>query len=242
MSGFLKNMRTKLVSVLAWTLGLTNFIPFGLLVLALSIFINPKHFDSFIKAGCRMVLRFLFIGVQVEGREHFQKKKTYLFMSNHVNLFDGFVIFGYIPNFIRGVELDEHFDWPFWGWIIRRLGMIPISHTNARSALESLKRAKTMIAAGTSMVILPEGHRTLDGKFSPFKRGSFLLAKEAGVDIVPVVMVGAYKINRKGSLIIRPGKVTLRFGEPLLYQDIKDLKMEEIASCVHHQMSVLFDQ
>jgi 1-acyl-sn-glycerol-3-phosphate acyltransferase len=239
MSGFLKNIKINLVSILAWTLGLTIFIPFGLLVLALSILINPKHFDPFIKAGCRIVLRFLFIRVQVKGREHLQIQKTYLFMSNHVNLFDGFVLLGHIPNFIRGVELDEHFNWPFWGWIIRRLGMIPISHSNARSAMESLKKAKQMIAEGTSMVILPEGHRTLNGKFSPFKRGAFLLAKEAEVDIVPVVMVGAFEINRKGSLLIRPGKMTLRFGEPILYQDIKELNMEEIASLVHKKMSAL---
>jgi 1-acyl-sn-glycerol-3-phosphate acyltransferase len=242
MNEILQSIKINLISLAAWISGLLIFIPLGVCILALSILINPKHFDRFIKAGSRMVLRFLFIRVQVEGCEYFNAKTTYLFMSNHVNLFDGFVILGHVPNFIRGVELDEHFNWPFYGWIIRRLGMIPISHTNARGALESLKIAKTMIAAGTSMVILPEGHRTLNGKFSPFKRGAFLLAKEAGVDIVPVVMVGAFEINRKGSLLLRPGKMMLRFGEPILYQDIKELKMEEIASLVHKKMSALFGE
>ena len=48
-------------------------------------------------------------------------------MSNHVNIFDVFVLYGYIPGFIRGVELDEHFEWPFYGLLIRRFN----SHLNA---------------------------------------------------------------------------------------------------------------
>jgi 1-acyl-sn-glycerol-3-phosphate acyltransferase len=241
MIGNLRKIKEILISVFVWISGLSVFIPLGLIILLLSIFINPKHFDHFIKASCRIILRFLCIRIQVEGLDLFQTHQTYVFMSNHVNLFDVFVLYGYIPNFVRGIELDKHFDWPFYGLIIRRLGMISISHTNARSALKSLKRAKRAIADGTSIIILPEGGRTLDGKFKPFKRGSFLLAKEAGVDIVPLVMVGAYHIKQKGSLLIRPGKMALRFGEPISYQDIKDLEIHEIASCVQHRMSGLFN-
>lgn len=178
----------------------------------------------------------------MEGLEHVQPQQTYIFMANHVNIFDVFVLYGYLPGFVRGVELDEHFEWLFYGLLIRRLGMIPISHTNARSALKSLQHAKKAIVGGTSIVILPEGGRTLTGHLSPFKRGSFLLAKEAEVDIVPVVMVGAYQIKRKGSSLIRPGNMTLRFGEPIAYQDIKDLDVREITSYVHHIMSALFHQ
>jgi 1-acyl-sn-glycerol-3-phosphate acyltransferase len=242
MIGSLGRIREILISVFVWISGLSVFIPLGLIVLLASIFTNPKRFDHFIKASCRIILRFLCIRIQVEGLNHFQTHQTYLFMSNHVNLFDVFVLYGYIPNFVRGIELDKHFDWPFYGLIIRRLGMIPISHTNVRSALKSLKKAKREIANGTSIIILPEGGRTLNGNLKTFKRGSFFLAKEAGVDIVPLVMVGAYHIQRKGSLLIRPGKMTLRFGEPISYQDIKDLDIHEIASCVQHRMSGLFNQ
>ena len=237
-----RKIREILISVLVWISGLSAFIPLGLMIIVSSIFFNPKHIDRIIKAGCRTILRLLCIRMQVEGLRHFQTHQTYLFMSNHVNIFDVFVLYGCIPNFVRGVELDRHFNWPFYGLIICRLGMIPISHTNARSALKSLKRAKRAIADGTSIVILPEGGRTLDGKLKPFKRGPFLLAKEAGVDIVPMVMAGAYQIKRKGSLLIRPGKITLRFGEPISYQDIKDLEIDEITSRVHDKMSELFDQ
>ena len=236
--------RTKeiLVSAFVWTLGLSVFTLLGLTTLLLSVFINPKHFDHIVKAGCRIILRSLFIRVQVEGLKHVRSDQTYLFISNHVNIFDVFVLYGYIPGFVRGVELEEHFNWFFYGLIIRRLGMIPISHTNARKALGSLQTARKAISDGTSIVILPEGGRTMTGALSPFKRGPFLLAKEAGVGMVPVVMVGAYQIKRKGSLLIRPGKMTVRFGEPIRYRDIRDLETNEIASRTFQKMSELFNQ
>ena len=65
------------------------------------------------------------------------------------------------------------------------------------------------------------------------------LAKEAGVDIIPLALVGAYAINHKGSLIIRPGKMILRVGKPVLYQDIKALTTEVIAILTRRQISEL---
>jgi 1-acyl-sn-glycerol-3-phosphate acyltransferase len=238
----MKKVTERLVSFIVWTTGICAFVPIGLSILAATLFIDPKHIDGFIKAGCRCLLRFLFIHVEVEGLRNVQPNRTFLFVSNHVNLFDVFVLKGYIPGFVRGLELDIHFQWFFYGTIIRRLGTIPVSHTNARTALESLNRAKDELADGTSVVVLPEGHRTLDGKFGPFKRGAFLLARDAGVDIIPLVMVGAYRIKRKGSSLIRPGKMILRIGEPILYQDIKDLKINDIRIHVHDTMMELFNR
>ncbi len=233
-------IREKRISTVVWILGLSAFIPLGSIILLLSLFINPQHFDPFIKLSCRVILRFLCIRIRVEGLEHVRPPQTYIFMANHVNIFDVFVLYGYIPGFVRGVELDEHFGWPFYGLLIRRLSMIPISHTNARSALRSLRHAQTALAGGTSIVILPEGGRTLTGNLSPFKRGSFLLAQQSEIDIVPVVMVDAYRIKHKGSSLIRPGKMTLRFGEPIAYQDIKHLNTRNLTAHVQHIMSALF--
>lgn len=238
----MRNIKEKLISTAVWILGLSAFIPLGSIILLLSLFINPQHFDPFIKLSCRIILRFLRIRIRVEGVEHVHPRQTYIFMANHVNIFDVFVLYGYIPGFVRGVELDKHFGWPFYGLLIRRLGMIPISHTNARSALRSLRHAQTALAHGTSIVILPEGGRTLTGDIGPFKRGSFLLATKAEIDIVPVVMVDAYRIKHKGSSLIRPGKMTLRFGEPIAYQDIKHLNTRDLTARVRQTMSALFHQ
>jgi len=224
------------LSCAAWLCGLTAFVFLGLLFLGLSRLIDPKHFDAAIKAACRVILRCTFICVQVQGRERIRPEQTYLFMANHVNIFDVFVLYGYIPNFFRGVELDEHFGWFFYGPIIRRLGMIPISQTSGRRALKSLKRAQEALGAGTSILILPEGGRTLDGRLQPFKRGSFLLAQKARADIVPLALVGAFDIYRKGSRLIRPGRMRLLFGHPVEYRTIADLDASQLEACIRRKM------
>ena len=66
-----------------------------------------------------------------------------------------------------------------------------------------------------SILILPEGTRTLDGNLGPFKRGGFHLALETGLDILPLVQTGSYRVLRKGSLLVRPGKVELTVLPPI---------------------------
>ncbi|MCI0515460.1 1-acyl-sn-glycerol-3-phosphate acyltransferase [candidate division KSB1 bacterium] len=237
---WLKRLLDRSITVGMWCIALVVFIPLGSLVLLGTFFISPKKLDPFVKFCCRFLIRVLLIRVRIEGLENFSPTQTYLFMSNHVNLLDVFLLTGFIPNMVRGVELEQHFSWPFYGPLIRRLGHIPISHRNPRQALKSLEIAKTALNEGTSILILPEGGRTLTGRFKPFKRGSFLLAQQAGVDLVPMVMIGAFQIMRKGSLRLRPGRVTLRFGPVIPYSTLQSQTMDEILELVHARMLQLF--
>ena len=223
-------------SCYAWVFGFCSFLIVGTIIIILGVFINPKHFDGFMKLSCRIIVRVIGTRVKVEFAEQLDPNCTYLFMSNHVNIFDGFVLFGFIPHFVRGVELSKHFDWPFYGRIIKRVGMIPISGTNHKLVLQGLRRAKKSVDENTSIIILPEGTRTLDGHFKPFKKGAFLLAREAAVPIIPMVMKGAYEINQKGGFMIRPGILRLRFGKPIDPHSIVDMSTGEILIKVRQTM------
>ena len=59
------------------------------------------------------------------------------------------------------------------------------------------------------MVVLPEGTRTMTGKLGVFKKGGFLMALEAGMDILPLIQRGSFRFKRKGHWLLRPGKVEL---------------------------------
>ena len=61
------------------------------------------------------------------------------------------------------------------------------------------------------------------------------------MDIVPLVMIGAFQIKRKGSLFIRPGRMTLRFGPPIAYAQIKDLQVKQISQLVRARMLSMFN-
>jgi 1-acyl-sn-glycerol-3-phosphate acyltransferase len=241
MSENARHWKEKLTSLLLWITGLCAFAPLSVIVVLLSFLADPRQFSGFTKWACRIVLRCLRVRVAVQGIDQIQKDQVYLFVCNHVNILDVLVLYGHIPHYFRGVELDEHFGWFFYGLVIRRLGMIPISQTHGRSALQSLKQAQQVMTGGTSILILPEGGRTLDGHMQPFKRGAFVLAKKAGVAVVPMVMTGAFEIMRKGSLLIRPGKMILKFGAPIACEQIKALGAQAIESRVRGQMQSLFN-
>ena len=207
----------RLRSFLIWLMALPVFLFDCVLVWLGSFVLRGRAFESLIKAGCRAVLFVCGIRVRVGGRENLVPGRQYVVMMNHVNFFDPLVFQAAFPGGVRGVEEESHFRWPVYGGTIRRIGMFPISRTNSQRAVESLRRAAVWIRSRPdfSFAVLPEGTRTLDGNLGPFKRGGFILAIETGLDILPLVQAGAYSINRKGSLLIRPGRVDVTIGAPV---------------------------
>ncbi len=160
-------------------------------------------------------------------------------MSNHVNIFDVFLLNGYIPNFARGVEQERHFNWPIWGKVITRFGNIPINQTKLKSALKSLDKTEEIIKSGTSIIILPEGHRTRTGEMRSFMRGPFLLAQKAKADIVPIGIIDSYKIKKVTHWLIQPGTIQLVFGEAIPYKETKNLSSKELRDLVKNKIQTL---
>jgi len=234
-------IREKMASIMIWILGSVYFVLLIPCATLLMILFNPGTYDKTVKYLCRLFIRGLFIRIMPEGLENIEPDKTYIFMSNHVNIFDAFILNGYIPNFVRAVELDTHFNWPVYGAAIRRFGNIPISRENPRQAFESLKRAEQALKQGSSIVILPEGSRTLDGNLKPFKRGPFLLAKNTCFDIVPMVLQGSYKVKHKGDPLIRPGTIVCRIGKVIPSAKIHHMKTDELRQTIRDIMEKLME-
>ncbi|MCD6396912.1 MAG: 1-acyl-sn-glycerol-3-phosphate acyltransferase [Spirochaetaceae bacterium] len=217
-----------ITSVIGYFFAIIILFIISFLVLIQSIFGNQRLFDPLIKLLCRIFPSVFGIKIKTTGLENIDPKKTHIFMANHVNIFDGFILYGYIPSFIRGIELEDHFSWPLWGTITRKMGNIPISHKNPESALISLDKASTVISHGTSVTILPEGHRTRDGKLQEFKGGPFRLAKNAKVDIIPIAMKGLWHRKSVHSKIVRPGNVELLIGNPVTAESYKNISHKEL--------------
>ena len=230
-----------LISVIIYFFGGIAFFLIGFTVIVLTYLFKPRQYDPFVKWLCRLLLRVMLVRVETIGKEKIDSQKTYIFMANHVNIFDAFLLNGYIPNFARGVELEKHFKWPVWGPVITKFGNIPISHTRFLSAAKSLQHAEQAIKNGTSIIILPEGHRTRDGELRPFMRGPFILALRTKTDIVPVAMIDLFKIKKVTHWLIRPGKVKLVFGDPIRYEEISHLDSKQLKELVQKKMQDLID-
>lgn len=155
------------------------------------------------------------VEVAVSGTEELEPEKPYIFAANHQSQFDILVLQGFLGIDFRWLAKKELFRVPVWGPAMRRAGYIPIDRSHGRQAIKSLDEAAQKIAAGTSVVIFPEGTRSKDGRLQDFKAGAMVLAIKSGVPIVPVAIIGTHEILPKGKLLMSPGKVQIRIGRPI---------------------------
>ena len=230
-----------LVSLYIWIVGGLYFICLCFITIFLSFFLKPETFDPFLKKSFKLLFKIIFVKVRVEGQENVIPNQTYLFMSNHVSLFDIPLLGAYIPTFVRAVEALRQFKWPVYGWAIRRLGNIPIDRKNIHASIRSMKKTERVLKKGKSMAILPEGHRTLDGRLCAFKKLPFHLAKQAKVPIIPIGLSGLFQLKSRDSWVIRPRPITIRFGRPILIEKIEKFSKEDLNILIFNQISALID-
>ncbi len=213
----MKERLAKVRSFFIWVLTLPVFLAACLAILLATFLLRGRALEAVIKGGCRAVLAVAGVRLGVRGRENIVPGRGYIAMMNHVNFFDPLVYQAVFPGPMRGAEEESHFRWPVYGATIRRMGMFPIDRKDTARAVETLRRAAAWVRSrpGASFGIMPEGTRTRDGRLSPFKRGGFVMAVETGLDILPIVQRGAYEVARKGSLVIRPGRVEVTVEPPI---------------------------
>jgi len=190
----------------------------------------------------RLLFKLLFIKVSSEGSQNIDPDRNYLFMSNHQSMFDIPLFEAYIPTLVRGIEAQRQFKWPVYGWLIRRLGNIPIDRKSIYASVRAMKKTEEILKKGKSIIILPEGHRTLDGKMRPFKKLPFHLAKQAGVPIVPMGISGLFQLKHKGSWLIKPRPVKVTFGQPIEPEEILVLSTEELRDCIRKKIEALLQR
>jgi 1-acyl-sn-glycerol-3-phosphate acyltransferase len=213
----IKKITESLVSLIIYLVAVPCFCLWAIFLIIFSIFYTGPFFERLLKIAGKSVLFCAGIRVNISGVENVDPQKQYIVMMNHVNIFDGFLFISRFPGNARGVEEESHFNWPFYGWLIRRMKMIPINRKSGIKAITALKKAVELIRKKKdfSVAVLPEGTRTITGKLGNFKKGGFLLALEAGLDILPMIQLGSFKIKRKKNRIIRPGKIHLVFEKPV---------------------------
>jgi 1-acyl-sn-glycerol-3-phosphate acyltransferase len=197
-------------SLVLWAVsGLHFFIICPLLVL-LGTFVDPRKNDRPQRVFFRNILRLAGVRFEVRRSPGFDPVRTSLFISNHVNIFDAFVIYSAIPQFVRGFELESHFKIPAYGWMMKRFGNVPVPDVPSRAGLEEMtRRAKASLDQGISLIAFAEGGRTRDGHVDVFQKGVFRLAQQFGVPIVPMSIVGSYEFFRTGHWMLHPGKITV---------------------------------
>jgi 1-acyl-sn-glycerol-3-phosphate acyltransferase len=190
-------------------------IVLGTLSIASSLFEKSGYFAHWCaRTWSWLILATTGVKVDVEGLDRIQPGHTYVFVANHQSIYDIPIVFWSLPYQIRIISKESIGRLPFLGWHLRRTGHMLVD----RSRPERTKIfgwAARLIANGLSLVVFPEGTRSRDGRVGRFKGGSFYIALEAGLPIVPLSIVGSRHVMLKGCLATRPGEVRLVVHAPI---------------------------
>jgi 1-acyl-sn-glycerol-3-phosphate acyltransferase len=138
-----------------------------------------------------------------------------VYVANHQSQLDIPALVLAMPVDFRIVTKRSLLHVPIFGWALWLAGFIFIERGDRERAIQSLDRAAMTIRNGTSIVVFAEGTRSPDGNLLPFKKGGFVLALKAGVPVIPVTIAGGHAVLPKGSMRVRPGEITIRFGTPI---------------------------
>ncbi len=161
-----------------------------------------------------------------------------IFVANHASFFDPPLLISTLPCKPVFIAKKELAYIPFLGWLIWLAGFIFVDRGKQSRAVASIRRAASKIRAGQSIAAFPEGTRTRTGEPLPFKRGVFALAKEAGVPVVPMGILGGFQALPPNDWRVAPGDYTIRVGAPLRPQDFPHAQalMEATEAAVHRLM------
>ena len=224
-------------SLLLWIVsGLHFFLAVPVLVF-LGIFLDARKHDGLQRGLCRRIAFLSGAKVDVRCSPGFDPKRTSFFFSNHVNIFDPFMLYCAIPQFVRGWELESHFKIPAYGSLMKRFGNVPVPDVRRPSDLKRMWRlTQEAIDSGTSLVIFPEARRTRDGHVNEFQDGGFRVAQQLGVPLVPVSLVGSFQHFRTGHWMLWPGKVSIYLHDTI---ETKGLHKEDVPALRDHVHEII---
>jgi 1-acyl-sn-glycerol-3-phosphate acyltransferase len=186
------------------------------------MFMAPTSGGAMFQAFCRMFF-VCYCRLTVAGQDRLPASR-FIICSNHASHIDSAVLMTasglpFSAFALLGAS-DYFFNSRRTRFIVSRfMNVIPIDR---QAQLHSLRRSLAMCdeflqRTRGNLILYPEGTRSRDGEIQTFKRGAGLFAVDLGVPVVPAYIEGAHGILPKGKFVPRPGPVTVRFGEPIMF-------------------------
>jgi 1-acyl-sn-glycerol-3-phosphate acyltransferase len=225
-------------SAFLWILSGLHFFVVAPALVFLGIFLDPHKHDWLQRSFCRRIVYLSGARLEVVRSPGFDPHRTCFFMVNHVNLFDPFMLYCAIPQYVRGWELESHFKIPAYGWLMKRFGNVPVPDVRRPSDLKRMWRlTQDAIDGGTSLIIFPEAKRTRDGHVDVFEEGGFRVAQQLGIPIVPVSLVGSIKHHRTGHWMLWPATITVHLHDVIETKGMTKKDVPALRERVHQIIS-----
>ncbi len=166
------------------------------IITILGSWIGDAHFWGYYPGKIWSIIfcRVLLIPVEVHGREHLDKKTSYVFVANHQGSFDIFLIYGFIGRNFKWMMKKSLRKIFLVGKACESARHIFVDKSGPKKIQETYNKAREILKEGTSLVVFPEGARTFTGHMGVFKKGAFQLADELQLPVVPVTIDGSFEI------------------------------------------------
>lgn len=188
---------------------------FGIAVIFFSFF-SSNLSNLIVRLWGRLLISSAGIKLEIKGLERLEKGKNYIFVANHLSVFDIPALYAVLPYKIGFIAKKELFKIPLFGRIMLSSNSLPVDRGSARQARKSLDMAIEKIKKNRiSIVVFPEGTRSISGDLGAFKQASFTLPIESEIDIVPIALSGGQKILQKDCLVITPGTIKGKICTPI---------------------------
>jgi len=186
------------------------------------------------------ILGIIGVPLAVRGMERIDTTRPHLYALNHLSALDIPAVYVGMPCNFRIMAKEEVFRYPFVGWHLRRSGQVSIEREHAIASMRSLNRAAAILKGGQPLVVFPEGGRSATGQIIPFLPGVFYVAIKAGVDVVPMALVGTFELLPMDKFHIRPRPLELLVGEPISSAGYGPRDMDKLAARVQKAVEDLY--
>lgn len=176
----------------------------------------------------------LLLRLTVGGVENIPTDGPTILMINHINFLDPFVVVASMPREVTAMSKIENFSIPFWGWIFKLYGAIPVRRGEVDR--RALKEALAVLKTDTILLIAPEGTRSSHQALQTAHNGLAYIGHRSQATIVPVAITGTpdfgYNVKR-----LRRTPVNLKVGSPFyLRTDRQRLEREAMTAMTNEAM------
>ncbi|MBM3739156.1 MAG: 1-acyl-sn-glycerol-3-phosphate acyltransferase [Acidobacteria bacterium] len=191
------------------------------------------------RAWAKLLLWLAGAKVRVRGMEHIDPARNYVFVGNHLSLFDTPLVLANIPQQFLFLVAARYVKIPFLGTHLRRHGHFSVDASDVRGSLKVMTEAARCIREeGLSILMFPEGSRAR-GEMGEFKEGAAYIAIKSGVPVVPFAIRGTREMLPVGSVHVRGVPLDFVIGEPVPTADLSLKDREQLTALMREKIASL---
>lgn len=199
---------------------------------------SRKEVYALMQKLCKNMVRSTGMELEVIGKENLPKEGPVLYVATHKSVFDIVVLTTIIDEPTIFIGKKELASTPVVHKWFESMGCIYLDRSDMRQALQSILKGIDELKKGQSIVLFPEGTRSMGNDIKPFKEGGFKLATKTKVPIIPIAMSNTFKVLEEKKRIQKT-KVTVNIGEPIKTCELSKEELTNLPKLVEDKVRSL---